>query len=342
MKKNKILLAILVVIASVTLYMISRNTGSTIRDELKDFAVKDTSKISKIFLADRNGNSVILERSAKNEWLLNGKYEPKPDFLNLLMDCFYSMRVKNKVAKSAYNNVIKMLSSTGIKCEIYFEENDKPIKTYYVGGQTEDALGTYMMLENSASPFIMEIPGFNGYLTPRYSVSEDAWRITSLFRIQLKDLNSVTVSYLNFPEKSFALKNNNNRFTLHTPHKSSSAANSDSVAIENYLSFYSGVYYENRVTDKSISFIDSILQLPPSITIEVKDKSNKIKSLDIYPMPITSASLSKEDETGKPLKFDQDRMYGFLKPENELVVIQQFAFDRLLRQYSDFLAKARK
>ena len=30
---------------------------------------------------------------------------------------------------------------------------------YYVGRSTEDNLGTYMMLENSAAPFIIDIAG---------------------------------------------------------------------------------------------------------------------------------------------------------------------------------------
>ncbi|GIS08576.1 MAG: hypothetical protein CM15mP112_06880 [Flavobacteriales bacterium] len=34
------------------------------------FAVEDTSSINKIFLADRNGTSILLEKN-KNNWILN-------------------------------------------------------------------------------------------------------------------------------------------------------------------------------------------------------------------------------------------------------------------------------
>ena len=40
------------------------------------FAVEDTSCISKIFLADRNGTSILLEKN-KNNWILNNKYDVK-------------------------------------------------------------------------------------------------------------------------------------------------------------------------------------------------------------------------------------------------------------------------
>ena len=53
-------------------------------------------------------------------------------------------------------------------------------------------------------------------------------------------------------------------------------------------------------------------------------------------MAITSASLAQQDEKGKPLKYDLDHMYGYLKPQNEFVIIQHYTFDKLLRQLSDF------
>ncbi len=336
MTKNKTLFVVLFIFLSVTVYFVIRQSGSTIKEELKDFAVKDTASITKIFIADRNGNSITLEREKNGVWKLENKYIPKSDFLKLLLDCIYKIDVKNRVSKAAYNNVVKELASTGIKCEIYLDSEKKPFKTYYVGGQTEDALGTFMILENSSLPFITEVPGFNGYLTPRYSVSLDAWRQTSLFQFALGEIKSVSVKYTNYPEKSFSIQSSNGSYHVTSLADKKILKNTDSVSIENYLSFYTNVFFENWDREMSEWRNDTLLKFPPSITVSVTDNNNYLKEVDIYPMPVSSASLTKEDNTGKPLQYDVDRMYGYVRPEKEFVIIQHYTFDKLLRQLSDF------
>jgi|GEM_PF-4052582 len=62
MNKNRILLLIVVLLLSVTGYYYFKNSDSTIKKELRDFAVADTSSIDKMFLADKKGNKALLER----------------------------------------------------------------------------------------------------------------------------------------------------------------------------------------------------------------------------------------------------------------------------------------
>ncbi|HNQ61574.1 MAG TPA: hypothetical protein PKJ62_04215, partial [Bacteroidia bacterium] len=67
-KKNLLILAFVLGLGFLSVYLIKRDDSSSIRTELMDFAVKDTSDISKIFLADRNGNSVTLKRQPDGSW----------------------------------------------------------------------------------------------------------------------------------------------------------------------------------------------------------------------------------------------------------------------------------
>src|SRR4051812_41703375 len=123
MKKNKRLVIILIILVIPTIYFILNSSETTIRKELSDFAIKDTAAITKIFLADRNGHSVTLERKENNKWILDNKYEPRPELVHLILEAFYNIRVRNKVAKAAYNNVIKSLASSGTKCEVYLKNS---------------------------------------------------------------------------------------------------------------------------------------------------------------------------------------------------------------------------
>lgn len=336
MKKNKSLLIILFSLIIITTFFIYRSTNSTIKKELSDFAIKDTASITKIFIADRNGHSVTLERMNKKEWLLNGKDEPKADFLKLFLDGVYKIDVQSRVSKAAYNNVIKALASSGIKCEIYQNDAQTPSKTYYVGSQTEDGLGTFMIIENSTVPFITEIPGFNGYLTPRYSVKTEDWKMPRLFRLEPQDLKSLTVSYSNFPDKSFTITSADGKFKIESPSNKKIIEYVDSVAVDNYLTFYKNVFYEAQAKNLTDFKKDSILQYPPSIIVSLTNKAGQTKEVDIYPIPYSPSSLPQADEkSGKP-QFDLDRIYGYVKPEKEFVIIQHYTFDKLLRQFMDF------
>jgi len=339
MKNNKILLVILSLLIAISVYFITTRRDSTIKGELSDFAVRDTADITKIFLADRTGKSVTLQK-VNGSWLLEGKEELRPDLLRVLLECIHNIQVRNKVAKAAYNNVVKMLATTGIKCEIYLNNNEKPNKVYYIGGHTEDTQGTFMLLENSSVPFVTYIPGFNGYLTPRYNTEYNVWRSPRILRFNPSDLRTLTVSYQNFPDKSFSIHTGQGRYVVTSPDSSVILDKVDTVAVENYLAFYNGVFYESLVKNLSQFQKDSILQYPPSIQISL-DLGQEEKSISLYPMPISSASLTLTDSLGNPLKFDLDRLYGYLLPEQEFVTVQHYTFDKLFRQRNDFKAMPR-
>lgn len=336
MKKNKTLLLIFIVLASVSAFFIYRNNFDTLKEELKDFAVNDTASINKIFLADRTGKSLTLTRGSDRVWVLNEKYAPRRSNILNLLEVIYKVDVRTKVAKAAYNNVIKSLASNGIKCEIYLNGKDKPEKVIYVGGQTEDALGTFMMLENSNAPFVTHIPGFNGYLTPRYSTEEIDWRDPALFTYQPENIVSIKLEYGNFPENSFLIKQKNKTKIVSSENGSNKIINPDTIGIDNYFNLFSSVYYESIVTKMNKNSIDSMIALPPSIRLTIFDVKNASKELTIYPMPLSKNSLAQNDSLGNPLKYDVDRVYGYLKPDDLVVQIQQQNLNKLFRRRLDF------
>ena len=174
LKKNKKLLILTLLLAVAAAWLILNNESGTVKEILRDFAVKDTTSVTKIFIADRAGKSVELERELNASgaptglWLVNKKYYARRDAVKTLLETLYLVEMKSYVAKTAYNTIVKQLATTGIKCEVYRSGKEKPFKVFYVGGSTQDTKGTFMMLENSLVPFVTEIPGFDGYLTPRF------------------------------------------------------------------------------------------------------------------------------------------------------------------------------
>jgi hypothetical protein len=336
MKKNRLTIIFGIALAAIALYLIFSNTSSSNRKELTDFSIPDTASITKFFIADRGGHNVTLERQADKTWTVDGKYPARQEGIDLLMDVCMKIKVRTHVAKAAYNNIIKELASTGIKCEIYQNKNSKPSKVYYVGGSTQDVLGTYMMQENSSVPFIMEIPGFNGYLTPRYSAIEKDWRNTAVFSYKPEEIKSVLVVYTNSPEKSFLLEHNGNSFSVISPSTKQAIQQVDTVRAINYLADFRNLHFESWDADYTEQQQDSLFNATPSAVITVTGVNGKKTELKVYPKPVTKKSLAQMDSTGNTLKFDLDRMYAFVDNKKELFTIQQYSFGKIFASFSDF------
>ena len=47
----------------------------------RNFAVKDISRLQKIFIAQRDGETTLLEKKG-SEWLYNGKYKARPNAMD--------------------------------------------------------------------------------------------------------------------------------------------------------------------------------------------------------------------------------------------------------------------
>lgn len=325
MKKNKIIISIAVLLALISAVLYFTNRRGTLKKELKDFAVKDTGSVNKIFLADRQGRKILLERNPDNSWTLNGKYRAKQSSVKTLLYTVYSLEVQSPVAKSAHNNVVKHLSGGGVKIEIYVK--DKLEKTYYVGGPTQDQMGTFMLLENSSTPFVMHIPGFNGFLTTRYFTDELDWRDKSIFRYGQNDIQSITLINHRYPSSSFIVEKENNEYVLKDT--SGNKLNGDPLRIKSYVVSYKNIHAEDIIKDSP----DSVLKEPPVYTIRVKDSRNKTKSIGLYYKPNHSGKL---DDKGNPYRYDIERIYAFTDTRDFLMV-QVHIFGKLLKNKEELM-----
>jgi len=336
MKKNRLILIIALVLGGITIYFFVKRNSGTIRKELFDFAVKDTASITRIFLADRNNNIIKLDRNEDQTWTMNDSLLPDHFVLKNLLEVIYKLDVRTRVAKTAYDNVVKGLAQSGIKCEIYLHGSETPEKIYYVGHETQDQLGTFMMLEKSNAPFVMQIPGFNGYLTPRYTTSLQAWKTKVLIQVPSEKIKTVTFNYPSLPDHSFRIEQNGNNYKVSSPVTGHVISKVDPAAVENYLMLFKVLYFENYDSYLSRQQKDSLIRTVPVCEISIEDLSGKKKELSIFPMPQNAASLTREDSLGVPLKYDTDHMYAQLRPGSELVSVQHYSFDRVFRSLEDF------
>lgn len=333
-KGNSWLFISLVVLLAVAGYFfMSRNTG-TIPAELKNFAIKDTASIDKIFIADSDGNTVLLKRRTSH-WTVNDKYTARPHSVNLLLKTFNRLSVKMPVSKNALEPVIKRMATNSTKVEVY-QGKDVPSKVYYVGAPTADNQGTHMLLQldgkKSSQPFIMHVPGFHGFLTSRFFTDELQWRNPLVFNAPFASIQKIKVHYYENAEASFQIERYMDEITL-KDHEGKQVDYFNDTLMMDYLSRYDKVYYEAVNTELPDTYRDSILSSPPYFSISVEEITGKTNTLVAYHMP----NFKKiQDKDGKEFPYDVSRMYGYLN--DELFILIQFpTFNALTLPRSYFM-----
>jgi hypothetical protein len=330
MKKNRIYFIILLVLVAVAAYFILTNKSGTIKQELRDFAIEDTAAVDKIFMADKTGSQVLLERKSPDQWTVNGSEPARQDGINLLLTTMKTMEVRSPVGKAARDYIIKEMSASGTKVEIY--QHGALFKTFYVGGPTQDQLGTFMYLKNSSVPFIMHIPGFDGYLSPRFSTREIDWKTKSIFAYNRGDIESLTIQNALHPDQSFTIKKaDEGKYQLLKFPSGEIQSYKDSGTIYAYLASYQFINYEKPLSGMPPSQVDSVLKVGPVMIIEGNDVKGKKTTVKLYIKPADPNIGFHYDESGKMLPSDPDRMMARINQDTGLVVVQYFSFDKLMK-----------
>lgn len=337
-KKIRIIALSVLLLSGISFWIFTRNQSGTIRKELYDFAVEDTASITKIYLVNTAGKQLTLEKKGIGQWIVNGKYKARNDAAKHLLICIKELQVRNPIAKSAIENISKQLATSSTKVEIY--QNDKLIKSYYVGSDTQDGLSTIMLLtdvetgENSSMPFSMYVPGFNGFLSIRYFIDEDSWRERTVFAFLPDQISSVSVQYTHLPDSSFALSLTTSNTISLADHKGNNIPDFDTLKAKQYLNYYSNIQYEALRNDLRSTLKDSVLSNPPVHIITLKDRSGKTYTVKTFTKP--AAPNQTDEVTGQPLTQDMERMFALINDEKDMVLIQYYVFGKLLPGLSYF------
>jgi hypothetical protein len=334
MKRNTIILIIVILLGAVVVFLASRNSKSSMKKELRDFAIEDTASITKIFMVRKDNAQVLLTREG-NRWQVNGKYLVRPDAIDNLLKTLNRVRVKSPVSNSMMENALKMLATRNTKVEVY--EGKKLIKTLYVGGPTQDQMGTFMMIEGSSVPFVTHIPGFIGYLSSRFFVEERGWRSTELLRYNFNDIKAVTVENPARPEESFRVENlGNNRYQVSSLSGRTSFTPLDTVGTKFYLSQFEKLNFEFFTDSIPASEKAYVETTPPYRTVLVEDQYGVQRSIKAWPR----SGMGKTDVDGNILKWDDERMWGLID-NKDWVVIQYYVFNPIFLKFDDFFVQGR-
>jgi hypothetical protein len=348
MKKNRNIIIIFLVLAIAAIALWVGQSPNTFKRSRSNFKLEDSATVTKIFIGDKNNNSIILKKNESGKWILNDKYPAQKLSVDLLLKTMVDIEVSQPVARSAHDNIVKELAVNALKVEIYqmvfrvdlFDRikwwpHEKLTKVYYVGGATPDNQGCFMLMENSSEPYVVFLPGFRGFVSPRYSPIEKYWRDYNVFKTQIPEIASVKVETPETPEFSYEIKNNgDSRFSLFSLKGNRQIQGYDTLKLLNFLSGFRSLNYEALLNDMDKVRKDSIISSTPFIIITLTDKSGVSKSIKTY------HKLGPEGQTdteGRPLPYDLDRLYALVNDGQDFTTIQYYNFDKVLRPLPFFL-----
>ncbi len=241
------------------------------------------ANVHKIFIAQRDGSTVTLTRN-DDHWMVNDQFRANANIMKNMMTTLGRVSVKFTPSRAGNEHIIKEMASIGIKVELY-GKSDNLIKTYYVGGSTNDELGTYMMMEGSDQPYVMHLPSLEGGLRWRFTPKAENWRDKTLIRAKPDDIKSVSVNYPTRKSEAFKLAvNGKDNFEvvpgneLVTPKGGKVNTN----AVHSYLVGFESVIaegFENVNQGK-----DSIRLTTPFSILEIEKQSGEKKVVKFFPI----------------------------------------------------------
>lgn len=335
MKKNRLYILVLVLLAIATAVLYYKRGGSgSIQSELKSFAVEDTAAIDKIIISDKQGRVLVLSKKGKS-WFANDSIKARKDMVNTLLETIKRVEVKAPVNKAMRPNLMKQLATGAVQVEVFCDGDLE--RKYFVGGPTMDGFGTFMMLEDAEDPFITHIPGFEGYLTVRYNTNALLWRDREIFRYSPQNIKIVRIEYPESKEASFTLKiEGKDYISLYNDAGDTASSKIDAEFLRKYLVGYADIQYENIADPKRIPNLNELLIKENLLAIiTVYDKDANKKSVELYKRYFDGLKFLP---TSEDYDFDPDRF--FVRFNGQTVYNGQYAvFNKLIVSYKDFFSK---
>ena len=310
-------------------YIIGRENSSSIKREIRTFAIPDTAQIGAVFIADREGNMATIKRVSNGNWILNDMFKCRNDKVDMLLKTFNRVRVKRPVAVSIKEQVLKSLSTTGKKVEVY-DLDLKPIQTYYIGGADQKTTGTYMMIEGSSEPFVTHIRGWNGYLSTRFFTKESEWRDRAIVSVSRENLKSIIMDYRHTPENSIKIEAQGGELTLTCFYKPERAKGVNKDKVLEYVNHFKRVIAEGFET--GADYQDSILnQVTPFANLTVTTKNQQDRTVFFYERGNYTIEGEYSGEN------DNDRFFFYCPETKDFGVVQEYATTgKIMKPFSWF------
>lgn len=351
-KKNLIILAAVVVVGLVALIIAKQ--GSRTATFEQDFHIEDIDAVTKVFIADKQNNHVLLERVADTTsdtaWLVDGLYPASQPMVDLLLETLHEMRIRQQVNKNAVPQTVKLLSARAVKVEVYQRRwfinwfggkfrlfpHEKLTVTYFVGHETQDMMACHMFRKGDKVPYIIHIPGFRGYLTPRFVADPMSWRSHEIVHWDVRHLQSVELEIPASPEESFAVRREGDSFFMELLQGHQRVNGFDTARVAQMLSCFANLNFDEFASRVPNSYSDTSFNAAPRTILRITNTEGTTREVKTYLKYNNPDDTLAMPDTSLYEMFDINRLYAIIDNKDS-VLIQYFVFDNILQPASFFI-----
>ncbi|MEM9991844.1 MAG: DUF4340 domain-containing protein [Bacteroidota bacterium] len=335
MNRTLILLVFFLLSAGATWYFLQEEQQiqmtTTVSSDDRRFKVDNTADIQKIFIAQRTGETVTLERK-DSYWLYNEKYKALPNAIDNLMRAFREMQMQYIPPAKAVPTIIRNLATQGIKVELYDKAGEQ-MRAFYIGGATVDERGTYAIMDGAEQPYVIHIPTWEGNLRFRFNLRGDRWRDKSIFSEKLEDVQSIASEYPKQKNNSFKIEEVEGTYQVQPFYGITPKINRpvSQGRVEGFLTSFESVIAEAFENENPRR--DSILQSVPFSIITIKNKAGVERKVQFFPIVFETSDYNAE---GQPMTREQVDRYFVDVDGEDLMLAQQLVSGKVFWKYDSF------
>lgn len=335
--KRIILLLVIAAAAALAFFLLRRNLNSTAEAGLKDFAIEQTNQVDKIFLSKNSTkNYVLLQKDKDGNWTVKnalGTFPANKSNVDMLLNfVMKKLQVKYPVGDSASEEINRTLYLHAVKAEFYL--NGDLSKTLYVGGPTQNSLGTYMYMPGLKRPYVLEVPGFEGYLSPYFSTSLNDWRSKDVLHASAENIRRLEINWHETPQESFVIDRPDDAgIALIDAQGRKQQVSLNPV--RSLVGMFEHVQMEgwpNLPKQRA----DTVLRSKPFCTLKLNTRDGKTQSLELFRIPVSDETYSQENRDGSIRLFEIEYYWARVNGANELVQMQDAVLRNRLKKLSDF------
>lgn len=337
--KRILLLLVVVAVAAIAFFLLRRNLNSTMEAGPKDFAIEQIQKVDKIFFSKNSNKAyILLQKEASGQWTVKGPqgtYPANQSNVDMLLNfVMKKLEVKYPVGDSASDEINRTLYLHAVKAEFYL--GGALEKTIYVGGPTQNSLGTYMYMPGLKRPYVVQVPGFEGYLTPYFSTSLNDWRSKEVFNVPADKIRKLETIWYEEPGESFTIDRPNDA-GIALLDGQGNRMDVPMNPVRSLVGMFEHVQMEGW-PNVSKARADTVLRSKPFCSLRITTTDGKMQTLDLYRIPVSDETYSQEDRQGNVRLFEIEYFWGRVNGANELVQMQDAVLRNRLKKRKDFTA----
>jgi len=291
-----------------------------------DFAIDDTYAVRtvEISMGDR---TLILGRESST-WKVNGIYPVRAERISGLMMLLTRLEVSAPVSVSMVEQVRDCLYREGRLVTILLDDgNSKSYRICSGKGPEED---TYMMLEQSDIPFIVEVRGYrNAGLEELYALETEYWRDNVILNFLPDEIEYISVEHRLDPGTSFHLQRNEaGTFDLAGGVLPETWLRPDPENLTQYLQYFTRVRFEDYTDIQQLS--EKAIRIG-----EEPDHILNLSGITGGQILIRFYSTYTIDSKGIIMP-DINRLLARINDEEELLLVKYIEIDPVLKPFSYF------